>query len=109
MPWVAAKLYLGTLGTPPDIMALDLDDVSDVKESREHSESPRSDMSMMRIAVAGTGGLARLIAHYIKEETSHHVVFLSRAVRLPSRLFNIASPRGSHVDPDERRPRSLLP
>ncbi|KAK5124712.1 hypothetical protein LTR85_001425 [Meristemomyces frigidus] len=35
-------------------------------------------MSMMRIAVAGTGGLARLIAHFIEEDTSHHVVFLSR-------------------------------
>ncbi|KAF2169871.1 hypothetical protein M409DRAFT_64855 [Zasmidium cellare ATCC 36951] len=33
----------------------------------------------MRIAVAGTGGLARLIAHYIDEDTSHHVVFLSRS------------------------------
>lgn len=36
----------------------------------------------MRIALAGTGGLARLIAHYINEETAHHVVFLSRTVRL---------------------------
>ena len=40
-------------------------------------------MSMMRVAVAGTGGLARLIAHYIDEDTSHHVVFLSRTVRIP--------------------------
>lgn len=38
-------------------------------------------MSMMRVAVAGTGGLARLIAHYIDEDTSHQVVFLSRTVR----------------------------
>nr|POF08142.1 hypothetical protein CFP56_62722 [Quercus suber] len=37
-----------------------------------------SDMSMMRIAVAGTGGLARMIAHYIDSTTGHHVVFLSR-------------------------------
>lgn len=36
---------------------------------------------MMRIAIAGTGGLARLIAHFIDEETAHHVVFLSRTVR----------------------------
>ncbi|KAK4546911.1 hypothetical protein LTR36_001643 [Oleoguttula mirabilis] len=35
-------------------------------------------MSMMRIAVAGTGGLAQLIAHFIELDTSHHVVFLSR-------------------------------
>lgn len=37
-------------------------------------------MSTMRVAVAGTGGLARLIAHFISEETSHGVVLLSRAV-----------------------------
>ncbi len=37
-------------------------------------------MSMMRIAVAGTGGLARLIAHFIKQDTGHHVVLLSREV-----------------------------
>jgi hypothetical protein len=79
--WVVADdQYLGTLGTPPNIMARDVDDVSDVKTGREFPE----DMStMMRIAVAGTGGLARLIAHYVKEETSHHVMFLSRAVCTP--------------------------
>ena len=38
-------------------------------------------MSMMRVAVAGTGGLARLIAHYIAEDTAHPVVFISRTVR----------------------------
>lgn len=37
-------------------------------------------MSTMRIAVAGTGGLACMIAHCISEETSHPVVLLSRAV-----------------------------
>jgi ketopantoate reductase len=37
-------------------------------------------MSTMRIAVAGTGGLACLIAHFISEETTHGVVLLSRAV-----------------------------
>ena len=37
-------------------------------------------MSTMRIAVAGTGGLACLIAHFINEETTHGVVLLSRAV-----------------------------
>lgn len=39
-------------------------------------------MSTMRIAVAGTGGLACLIAHFISEETTHGVVLLSRAVSL---------------------------
>ncbi|EME88303.1 uncharacterized protein MYCFIDRAFT_128961 [Pseudocercospora fijiensis CIRAD86] len=37
-------------------------------------------MSTMRIAIAGTGGLARLIAHYVGVETTHMVVFLSRSV-----------------------------
>ncbi|EOD45575.1 putative isoflavone reductase family protein [Neofusicoccum parvum UCRNP2] len=32
----------------------------------------------MRIAVAGTSGLAQLIAHYVREETSHQLVMLSR-------------------------------
>jgi tetratricopeptide (TPR) repeat protein len=39
-----------------------------------------SKMSTMRIAVAGTGGLACLIAHYINEETTYAFVLLSRAV-----------------------------
>lgn len=34
----------------------------------------------MRVAVAGTGGLARLIAYFIVEGTNHSVVLLSRAV-----------------------------
>ncbi|KAM0706280.1 hypothetical protein Q7P35_005605 [Cladosporium inversicolor] len=38
-------------------------------------------MSTMRIAVAGTGGLACLIAHFISEETTHGVVLLSRAAK----------------------------
>lgn len=43
-------------------------------------------MSTMRIAVAGTGGLACMIAHCISEETNHPVVLLSRAVcRSPKR------------------------
>lgn len=37
-------------------------------------------MSTMRIAVAGTGGLACMIAHCISEETNHPVVLLSRSV-----------------------------
>ena len=35
---------------------------------------------MMRIAIAGAGGLARVFAHYI-HETAHQVVILSRQVR----------------------------
>ena len=62
-------------------MAIDLNDVSHTKRRQGDSVSPSPEMSMMRIAVAGTGGLARLIAHYIDEDTSHHVVFLSRTVR----------------------------
>lgn len=34
----------------------------------------------MRIAIAGSGGLARLIAFHIVKETSHQVVILSRNV-----------------------------
>lgn len=63
-------------------MPLCLDDVEETKRRRENSASPNPDMSMMRVAVAGTGGLARLIAHFIDEDTSHHVIFLSRTVRL---------------------------
>ena len=62
-------------------MAGDREHVSDSSRRRRGSPSPDPDMSMMRVAVAGTGGLARLIAHYIDEDTSHHVVFLSRSVR----------------------------
>lgn len=51
--------------------------------SRRKAKHDTTDMSMMRIAVAGTGGLARLIAHYIEQDTSHHVVFLSRSVCQP--------------------------
>ncbi|KAK1819941.1 hypothetical protein LTR12_005663 [Friedmanniomyces endolithicus] len=36
---------------------------------------------MMRVAVAGTGGLARLIAHFIQQDTGHHVVLLSREAK----------------------------
>lgn len=54
--------------------------VSDFEARYVKIERALSAMSMMRIAVAGTGGLARLIAHFIDQETSHHVVFLSREV-----------------------------
>ncbi|KAM0719648.1 hypothetical protein Q7P37_003779 [Cladosporium fusiforme] len=48
-------------------------------------------MSTMRIAVAGTGGLACMIAHWISEETNHPVVLLSRADKpaLAARGFQI--------------------
>ena len=64
-------------------MATDPDGVSDAQRHQSGSGPPTSEMSMMRIAVAGTGGLARLIAHFIDHETSHHVVLLSRGVRHP--------------------------
>ncbi|KAF2087430.1 NAD(P)-binding protein [Saccharata proteae CBS 121410] len=32
----------------------------------------------MRVAIAGTGGLAQLIAHYIRAETSHQFLMISR-------------------------------
>lgn len=37
----------------------------------------------MRIAIAGTGGLALLIAQSIVQQTAHPVVMLSRTVRVP--------------------------
>ena len=79
-------------------MALGLEDVSDTKRRREGSASPSSDMSMMRIAIAGTGGLARLIAHYIDEETSHHVMFLSRQVRLHTCASSSFAVQGSAIE-----------
>jgi hypothetical protein len=36
--------------------------------------------TMMRIAIAGTGGFAQLIARTLQEETSHQLVLLSRSV-----------------------------
>src|SRR2546421_422496 len=37
---------------------------------------------MMRIAIAGTGGLALFMAHFVNEETTHQLVILSRTVSL---------------------------
>ena len=37
-------------------------------------------MTAMRIAVAGSGGLARLIAGYIDADTAHQIVFIPRSV-----------------------------
>ena len=36
---------------------------------------------MMRVAIAGTGGLARIIATNIRIHTGHPLIFLSRSVR----------------------------
>ncbi|KAK3052402.1 hypothetical protein LTR09_006612 [Extremus antarcticus] len=62
-------------------MAVRPKDVSDGKDLQVPYDAPSSDMSMMRIAIAGTGGLARIIAHYIDQDTSHHVIFLSRSAK----------------------------
>ncbi|KAK5170442.1 uncharacterized protein LTR77_005030 [Saxophila tyrrhenica] len=64
-------------------MAVGPEDVSHGKEVPGLFDLPSSDMSTMRIAIAGTGGLARLIAHYINQDTSHHVIFLSRSDKPP--------------------------
>lgn len=45
--------------------------------SAENEPGPRE---RIRIAVAGTGGLAVLIAHSIRRQTNHRAVLLSRAV-----------------------------
>lgn len=36
---------------------------------------------IMRVAIAGSGGLAYWIAHYLSTETFHPFIILSRAVR----------------------------
>jgi hypothetical protein len=41
----------------------------------------------MRVAVAGTCGLALTIAREIHEETSHQLIILSRSVSFPSQIF----------------------
>ena len=40
--------------------------------------------SMIKIALAGTSGLAQYIAHYISTQTYHQFFFLSRNVSLPT-------------------------
>lgn len=75
-------------------------------------------MSTMRIAVAGTGGLACLIAHFISEETTHGVVLLSRAVshQKPDRCLSCTSGHSvtmlfnvSNIDPGQARTHSTRP
>jgi len=56
-------------------------DVSDLEYHQLLQKSQSRAMPVMRIAVAGTGGLGCLIAHYLTEDTSHQVVLLSRTVR----------------------------
>lgn len=48
----------------------------------------------MRVAIAGTGGLAWWIAHHIHEDTGHQLLWLSRSVSLPSAqdAFRVSSP-----------------
>ena len=78
----------------PERISSDEDDVG-ISPVRA-SEPSASNVPRKRIAVAGTGGLARLIAHYIDENTSHHVVFLSRTVKatpgqlIPERITDLA-------------------
>jgi shikimate 5-dehydrogenase len=40
----------------------------------------RQEYSMMRIAIAGSGGLARIFAYHISQ-TAHQFIILSRTVR----------------------------
>lgn len=47
----------------------------------ELSDSSESSRSVMRIAIAGTGGLALIIANYILRNTSHPLLLLSRSVK----------------------------
>ncbi|KAF2462184.1 hypothetical protein BDY21DRAFT_8836 [Lineolata rhizophorae] len=46
---------------------------------------------MMRIAIAGTCGLAQMIAHYVQEQTSHQLVLFSREAnqQLADRGFEV--------------------
>ncbi len=94
-------------------MAVRPKDVSDGKDLQVPYDAPSSDMSMMRIAIAGTGGLARIIAHYIDQDTSHHVIFLSRSVCSSPRpsQFSFSTPRVKLLPQREgvpRQPRTLL-
>jgi shikimate 5-dehydrogenase len=45
-----------------------------------HGDSDGDEIRIMKIAIAGTGGLARNIAHYLHYETQHQFIILSRAV-----------------------------
>lgn len=40
-------------------------------------------MIMPRVAIAGTGGLAYLIAHYLKTETNYPFILIGREVSDP--------------------------
>lgn len=48
---------------------------SNVSKNGQDQKSPN-----MRVAITGTGGIARWIAHFIHQETGHQLLWLSRAV-----------------------------
>lgn len=60
------------------------------KKHEENTESESESSTgvtpkMMRVAIAGTGGLALLMAHFVNEDTSHQLVILSRSVSLATK------------------------
>lgn len=44
----------------------------------------------MRVAIAGSGGLACAIAHYLATETYHSFIILSRAVMRPHGVIHLS-------------------
>lgn len=56
--------------------------IEDAQRGKLSSESFQSNMPTMRVAVAGTCGLALLIAQEIQESTTHQVIILSRIVSI---------------------------
>ncbi|KAI9709300.1 MAG: hypothetical protein M1820_003420 [Bogoriella megaspora] len=57
----------------------------------------------MRIAIAGTGGLAFWIAHYIQQETPHQVLLLSRTASAASNGRNFPTQVVNYGDSDSLR------
>jgi len=47
---------------------------------------------MMKIAIAGTNGLAQFMAYYLSQVTSHNLVFLTRTVRACDQLTRTQVP-----------------
>lgn len=45
-----------------------------------HQDVPKQEPMMMKIAIAGTNGLAQFLAYYLSQITSHNFVFLTRTV-----------------------------
>ena len=58
------------------------------RQSRSPLPTLDSNMSVMRIAIAGTSGLALTIAREILERTSHQLVILSRNVSAAVSMVN---------------------